>query len=158
MFQSYLRTCLFSSPSLSRYSRSVGSDHEVCTVASARVWVPQPAALSMHPGSRPRSPGPGLLSCLQVDTFTPISPICWCCIYIMSLLTSLVMWRTTFFRFSTRSVFVYYSVRFPHRLVHFLGLSVVGKHQVVAGLTHLNPTSFNQSSDKYCDFRLRKSE
>lgn len=61
---------------LSRCSRSVGSDHKIDTVASARGrQVPQSAALSMPPGSRPRRPSCGLLSGLQVNAvFNFISP------------------------------------------------------------------------------------
>ncbi len=89
---SYCLVCCILALPLCRCSGSVGSVHKVCASASARTRrVTQPAALSMPPGSRPRCPSSGLLSCLQVDTVTLILAVCWCYIYIMSHLSSLVI-------------------------------------------------------------------
>ncbi len=60
---------------LFRCRGSVGSFHKVYTAASARAGqVTHPAAISVFPGSPPRCPSSGLLSCLKVETCASITP------------------------------------------------------------------------------------
>lgn len=60
---------------LSRCGRTVGSDLQIDASAGARGGqVPHPAAVPMHPGTRPRCPSAGLLPRLQVGSRPPPPP------------------------------------------------------------------------------------